>query len=297
MELRVLRYFLTVAREESISKAAEVLHVTQPTLSRQIMELEEELGKQLLVRGGRRLSLTEEGRLLRRRAEEIVDLVQKTQKEITEEESVLTGTVAIGGGETDGMRLLARVAKDIQKSHPLVHIQLFSGNAENVTERLDKGLIDFGVLIGSADIQKYDFLSLPVRDVWGVLMRKDSPLAAREALTPQDLSSLPLIVSSQALVQNELSGWLGYSFDQLSVVASYNLVYNASLMVQEGCGYALTLDKLVSTGADSPLCFRPLKPQLEAPLMVIWKKYTTFSKAACLFLNRLREVCSEQGRG
>lgn len=293
MELRVLRYFLAVAREESISGAAEALHVTQPTLSRQMMELEEELGKTLFLRGKRKISLTEEGMFLRKRAQEIVTLVEKTESEFSAAEETISGDVYIGGGETDAMRLIARAAHRLQSAYPHIAYHLFSGNAEDVTERLDRGLVDFGVFIEPADLSKYDFIKLPVTDIWGVLMRKDSPLAARPTIRPQDLPGLPLLASNQHLVKNEFSGWFGEGYEKLNIITTYNLLYNASIMVEEGMGYALCLDKIVRTSGDSPLCFRPLEPKLEVGLHIAWKKYQFFSKAAEKFLECLqREIAA-----
>lgn len=288
MEIRVLRYFLAVAQEESISGAAEYLHLTQPTLSRQLMDLEEELGKQLLIRSNRKVTLTEDGMLLRKRAGEIVALVDKTEAEFHETEEDIAGDVYIGAGETDAMRLLAQTARELQSEHPHIRYHLFSGNAQDVTERLDKGLLDFGILIEPADMRKYDYLKLPATDVWGVLMRRDSPLAAKEAIRPADLWGIPILTSRQALIKHDFSNWLGRDFDLLNIVTTYNLVYNASLMVAEGMGYALTLDKLVNTTGSSPLCFRPLEPRIEVGLDIVWKKYQVFSKAAEAFLDRLQ---------
>ena len=294
MDVRVLRYFLAVAREETISRAAEAVHVTQPTLSRQMMELEEELGKTLFLRGKRRISLTEEGMFFRRRAQEIVDLVDKTRAEFQAMDAHISGEVWIGGGETDAMRLLVRTARRLRASHPHIAYHLFSGNAEAVAERLDKGLVDFGVFIGATDLSKYDFLALPVTDVWGVLMRRDSPLAARRTIRPQDLRGLPLICSRQSLVRNELAGWMGDSCGTPDTVATYNLLYNASLMVEEGMGYALCLDRIIRTADDSLLCFRPLEPRLEVSLHVAWKKDQVFSRAAARFLQYLQEDLAAQ---
>lgn len=289
MELRVLRYFLAVAREETISGAAEAVHVTQPTLSRQMMDLEDELGKTLFLRGKRRISLTEEGMFLRKRAQEIVDLVEKTESEFTAAEQDIGGEVWIGGGETDAMRLIARAARGLQAAYPHISFHLFSGNAEDVAERLDRGLVDFGVFVGPADLSKYDFIKLPVTDIWGVLMRKDSPLAEKQTIRPEDLLGLPLLCSRQPMVKNEISGWMGASYGKLNIVTTYNLLYNASLMVEEGMGYALCLDKIIRTCGDGPLCFRPLEPRLEVGLVLVWKKYQIFSKAAAKFLERLQK--------
>lgn len=288
MELRVLRYFLAVAREESISRAANSLHLTQPTLSRQIIDLEQELGTKLFIRCNRKITLTDAGVRLRRRAEDIVDLMDKTEAEFFEPEDVISGDVYIGSGETHAMQLIANAIHHIQAEHPLVRFHLHSGNADDVLERLDKGLLDFGLLIEPANHVKYDSLSLPAVDVWGVLMRRDSPLADRHTIRPQDLWDAPLMLSRQRFVSNEIAGWFQKDFKTLHLVATYNLVYNASLLVEEGVGYALCLDKLVNTTGSSALCFRPLEPRLEAGLMLVWKKHQVFSKASELFLWNLQ---------
>lgn len=291
MDIRVLRYFLAVAREGSISGAADSLHITQPTLSRQLMELEEELGSKLLNRGRKhhKITLTDEGMFLRKRAEEIITLTEKTQAEFQSADQVISGDIYIGGGETDGMRLIARTAKKLQQEYPYIHYHLFSGNADDVTERLDKGVLDFGVFIGSVNMEHYDYIRLPALDRWGLLMRKDSKLAEKDGIAAEDLEGIPLIVSRQSMVRNELSGWSGRDFDQFHIAATYNLVYNASFMVAEGFGYALCLDKLVNTSKDSELCFRPLMPRLEAQLYLAWKKYQVLSKAAEQFLRQLQK--------
>lgn len=288
MELRVLRYFLAVAREESISRAAESLHLTQPTLSRQIMDLEEELGIKLLNRGkkNRKVTLTDEGKLFRKRAEELVELADKMRSEFSVTEGPVSGDIYIGSGETEAMCLIAKAATELQKEYPHIRYHLFSGNAADVTERLDNGLLDFGILVGEADLTMYDHLPLPVTDVWGVLMRKDSPLAEKSSVSRKDLSAIPLILSQQSLSSNELSGWYGGAFEESNVVATYNLIYNAALMVASGFGYAVTLDKLVN--GNSELCFRPLAPKLEARLSIVWKKHHGFSRATELFLQKLR---------
>lgn len=285
MELRVLRYFLAVAGEENISRAAELLHITQPTLSRQLMELEDELGSRLFVRGGRKMTLTEEGKFLRRRAQEIVSLADRTAEEFRSTNEDVSGDVRIGGGETRGMSVIAEAALSLRRRHPHVSFHMFSGNAEDVMERLDKGLADFGVFIEPADLSRYEYVRLPVTNLWGVLMRKDSPLAEKKALHPEDVRNLPLICSRQTLVTNEFSGWLGESFDRLNVVSTYNLLYNASLLVEEGLGYALCLDGIIGEGT---LCFRPLEPRLEVGIAVAWKKYQVFSRAAEAFLEALQ---------
>lgn len=286
MEIRVLEYFLAVAREQSISGAAESLHLSQPTLSRQLKDLEDTLGKQLFTRGNRRITLTEEGMLLRKRAEEIIDLVKKTEDEITCSEETVSGDIYIGTGETDAVRLIARTAQDLRIDYPGIRYRISSGDAADVVERLDKGLLDFGVLLDPVDISKYDYLRLPVKDVWGVLMRKDSPLAAKDSIRPQDLWDKPLIFSRQ----NELTAWLKRPPLALNVAATYNLVYNASLMVEEGLGYAFCLDKIINTTGNSNLCFRPLTPKLEIGINLVWKKYQIFSRAAEVFWSAFEEV-------
>lgn len=292
MELRVLQYFLAVAREQSISGAAESLHLSQPTLSTQLKAMEDELGKQLLIRGtkgSRKVTLTEEGMILRKRAEEILSLVQKTEQEISNSDETIVGDVYIGTGETDIVRLMAKAAKKIQEQYPDIHYHISSGNAEYVLEYLDKGLIDFGLIYGTADPQKYESISIPVKDTWGVLMRRDSPLAQKEYIQPEDLWDKPLIISHQKSDKPNVARWLKQDISKLNIVATYNLVFNASLLVDEGLGYALTFDKLINT-AESELCFRPLSPQLDAAACIVWKRYQVFSKAAECFLQKLQNI-------
>ena len=293
MEIRVLRYFLAVARERKITGAANYLHLTQPTLSRQIHDLEEELGQQLLIRKSHRVELTPEGVLLRKRAEEIIAMVDKTEAEFASMEDTVSGDIYIGSGETQAIRQIAELIKDLGEACPNIHYHLHSGNAEDVTERLDKGLLDFGILIQPADLTKYDYLDLPARDRWGVIMRKDSPLAEKEAIEKNELLEIPLLCSRQVVgsrhSENKFAEWFGTDYEKLNIVATYNLMYNAAILVEAGVGYALTLDKLANTSEDSVLCFRPLRPELESGLNVVWKKYQVFSPAAELFLKTLKE--------
>lgn len=295
MELRVLRYFLAVAREESISGAAQALHLTQPTLSRQLMELEEEVGKKLFLRGSRRVTLTDDGVLLRKRASEILALVDKTESELRETADIEDGDIYIGGGETEGMRCLAQAIRAFHRRYPLVRFHLYSGNADDVSERVEKGLLDLGLLIDPHDTRKYGSLRLPVRDRWGLLTRKDSPLAGKEAIGPEDLRDQPLLLSQQSMVREDLSAWLGYEAEALRVVATYNLIYNASLLVETGVGHALCLEHLANTGEDSPLCFRPLSPPLVSGMSLIWSKYQIHSRATEAFLDLLRERLASAG--
>ncbi len=295
MELRVLQYFLAVAREQNISAAAESLHLSQPTLSTQLKALEVELGKQLLIRGtkgSRKVLLTEEGMLLRKRAEEILELVRMTEKEVSMSDEVIAGDVYIGTGESDMIRLFARAAKSLQKDYPNIHYHILSGNSSFVQEYLDRGLIDFGVVYSPVDTGIYSSIKIPISDTWGVLMRKDSPLAAREYIEPQDLLDKPLIISEQKNDAWPMSQWFGQDLTELNVVATYNLVFNASLMVDEGLGYGLCFDKLINVTGDSSLCFRPLFPKMEAEASIIWKRYQVFSKAAQKFIDVLRDCCN-----
>lgn len=289
MELRVLQYFLAVAREQNISAAAHSLHLTQPTLSRQLRELEEELGKQLMIRGNRKITLTQDGMLLRKRAEEILDLVGRTEKELTQSEETVSGDIYIGTGETDGVRQIARAAHAVQQRYPNILFHIVSGDAVDVCERLDKGLLDFGILLGDIDKTKYCYLELPMKDTWGVLMRRSSPLAEKDSISPQDLWDKPLILSRQVDNKSGLYRWLGKEPSDLHTVSTYNLIYNATLMVSEGMGYAFTLDKLVNT-TGSDLCFHPLNPKLELGMYLIWKKSQTFSRAMEVFEEQLRET-------
>ena len=294
MELRHIRYFLAVAREGNITGAANFLHLTQPTLSRQIRDLEEELGQTLLIRKSHRVTLTPEGMLLRKRAEEIIAMVDKTQSEFVSLGNTVSGNVYIGGGETRVMKEIATVIRDIQTAFPAIHFHLYSGNAQDVTERLDKGLLDFGVLIQPADLSRYQSLQLKGKDHWGVLMPKDSPLAAKKAIKKEDLLDLPLICSRQAIRRhingNAFSHWFGEDFERLNIVSTFNLIYNAALLVEAGVGYAISLDGLTDTSRDSTLCFRPLSPRLESRLAIVWKKDQVFSPAAQLFLDRITDL-------
>ena len=293
MDIRVLQYFLAVAREESITKAAETLHMTQPPLSRQLKDLENEVGKQLLIRGSKKITLTEDGMLLRKRAEEMIDLMEKTKAELSSDEHI-SGDIYMGSGETEAVSTIAKVAKNLQKEHPFIRYHIYSGDAEHIIERLDKGLIDFGLLVEPVDIAKYDYIRLPVKDTWGVLMRKDSPLAEKDSICAEDLWDKPLIISHQTVNSDEMGSWLHRDITKLNIVATYNLVYNASRFVKMGVGYAITLDKLINTSGDSNLCFRPLYPVSEAGLCIVWKKYQVFSRAAEQFLKQIQNEFSVQ---
>ncbi len=290
MDLRVLRYFLTVVREESISGAAEALHLTQPTLSRQLKDLEAEFGAQLFIRGNRsqKISLTEKGMLLRRRAEELIELADKTQEEMLLQDTEIGGDLNIGGGESAGMRLIARAASDLKKSYPNICFHLYSGNAEDVKERLERGLLDFGVFIAPSNLERYHTLRLPHEDSWGLLVNQDSPLALKESINSDELIGLPLIVSRQELAVQSFSEWTGIAPGQLNVVATYNLLFNASLLVEAGLGYALCLDGIINTTGTN-LRFLPLHASDQVHLTLAWKKYQAMSKPAGVFLKKIRE--------
>ena len=288
-----MKYFLAVAREGSITGAANSLHLTQPTLTRQLQELEKELRQKLLIRGKQRVTLTPEGMILRKRAEEIVDLVEKTEAEFLSISDTLSGDIYIGGGESDAMKYVANTIKETQSEYPDIKFHIYSGNAEDVIEKLDKGLLDFGILIQPVDFSKYDHIPLPEKDLWGVIMRKDCPLSQKNAIELDDLLNYPILASRQLTPKySKESGfldWFGEKYENLNITATYNLVYNAAVMVKAGVGIAVTLDKLADTSKESELCFRPLTPKLESGLDIVWKKYQVFSPATKMFLDKLKE--------
>lgn len=294
MELRVLRYFLIVAREQNITKAADALHITQPTLSRQLKELEEELGKKLLARGNKNVTLTEDGLLFRKRAEEIVELSDKTMQELKDNSHEISGEIFIGSGETEGLKSVIHIMEKMRKKYPNVSFHINSGDKTDLLDKLDKGLLDFGVFLEPVDKVKYNYLKLPAKDILGVLARKDSPLAKKGTITKEDLIDVPLIISRQLREDSSLLRWLDVPLENLDVVATYNLVYNASLMVDEGLGYAITLDKLVNTTGDSNLCFIPLTPKITVDMYLMWKKFQIFSKASDAFLENIEKELQKE---
>ena len=287
MELRVLKYFLVVAREENITRAAALLHVTQPTLSRQLMGLEEELGVKLFRRGKYHVTLTEDGMLLRRRAQEIVELAEKTEQEFQRQEKKLTGDISIGTGESDSMADLSRKIAAFRAEHPLVRFHIYSATADEIQERLEKGLLDLGMLIEPVDIGRYEFVRLPQRDRWGVLVDQGHPLAGKKFITPEDLLGVPLLLPRRERVQQELSGWFGDQFDEIEVAATYNLLLNAANMIRNGVGAALGF--FIGNLTDE-LKFIPLSPPLETGSVLVWKKDQTFSPAAAAFLRSLKNT-------
>ena len=291
MEIRVLKYFLAVAQEGSITGAANFLHLTQPTLTRQLKDLEKELGHQLFIRTNHNVSLTPEGIVFRKRVQEIIDMVEKTQAEFNSMNNNISGDIYIGAGETVAITGIAKIIKELQEKHKNIKFNLYSGNAEDITERLDKGLLDFGILIQPTDISKYEYVTLPNKDTWGVLMQKNSPLANKKSITKEDLLNVPLIVSKQVMqrknVKNDYNMWFGSYMERLNIVATYNLIYNAAKMTEVGVGYSIGLENLINTSGESNLCFRPLNPKLESGLDIVWKKHQVFSQAAKLFLSKI----------
>ncbi len=288
MEFRVLEYFLAIAREGSFSKAAKQLHITQPTLSRQISDLEKEIGKVLFTRGKKQVSLTEDGVFLFNRAKEIVSLKDKTLIEFSKNDDNVYGDVYIGGGESLGMSLIAKTIKLTQDKYPNIRFHLFSGNAESVVEKLERGLIDFGILINSCVTDKYEHIKLGVCDQLGVLMRKDDVLANKNTISISDITNKPLIVSAQESLENIAKN--NYEFNELTkkAICTYNLLYNASLLVREKVGYCICIDNIINTKG-SDLIFKPLEPRIDVKLILVYKKYNIFSKAASIFLDLLKQ--------
>ena len=289
MELRVLSYFLMVAREENITKAAELLHITQPTLSRQLMQLEEELGIELFHRGKHNVTLTEDGMLLRRRAQEIVTLSERTKMELNHKEAVIAGEIAIGCGETRNMSVLSESMAEFRKQYPMVHFSIYSASADDIKERIEKGLLDMGLLTQPVDLMKYEFTRMPYQERWGILTRKDSTLAQKEAVTSDDLRSVPVITVRRELVKNELANWFGTGFDDMEVVANYNLIVNAANMVEKGLGVALCFDLGVFF---ENLCFVPLAPKLETGAVLVWKRNQILSPAHTQFVAHVKKYIS-----
>lgn len=286
MELRVLKYFLMVAREENITKAAELLHVTQPTLSRQLAQLEGELGTKLFQRGQHGISLTEDGLLLRRRAVEIVALADKTERELSHADDVLSGEITIGSGETKNIRALIGMMATFRATHPDVTFDLYTAGADDIKDRLDRGLVDVGVVVEPVEISQYHFLRLPGTERAGVLLRTDSPLAQKAVIRPEDLIGTPLLMVKRPYFQNELTNWFGAAYDQMEIVATYNLIYNAAIMVQIQMGVALCLE--LESHFDG-LCFRPLSPTQENGTVLIWKKEQILPATTRAFIEHAKE--------
>lgn len=294
MEIRVLRYFLEIAREENMTRAAERLHVTQPTLSKQMKELEEELGKKLFRRGSASIHLTDEGMLLRKRAEDILAMVDKTADEFKALDEVTGGNVYIGCAESYQIRYLADIIHRFRERYPLLKYHILSGDTAQVAERLDRGLLDFAVIVEPPNLQKYNYIELPVSDTWGIVMRKDCPLAIKEAVTAQDLIGYDLISSPQSL-EADFPRWCGEMLDGLNIIGTINLFYNGTVFVKAGDCLLLTFDRLADTGEGSELCFRPLKPPLKSKMYIIWKKYQVFTPIAERLISDIKNAFYNEG--
>lgn len=289
LETRLLYYFLAIAREQSITKAAESLHISQPSLSKQMMDLEDQLGKPLFIRGSRKITLTEDGAYLRSHAQEIIELLERTETTLMSGDSLIEGDICIGCAETPVMKWVLHVFKRLQAEYPGIRLHIYSGNADTVIEKLNKGLLDIGLLLAPMQQDKYDYLPLHHEDIYGLLMPADSPLAAKDVLSPSDLLGLPLIFPSQTLGEGLEIAWFGSDAHKVHTVATYNLIYNAAFMAEEGLGYVVCLDRLVSLTPDRNLAFRPIAPVQTAKAYIVTKKYQTFSAAAKLFLDRIEE--------
>lgn len=291
MELRVLQYFLVVAREENITKAASLLHITQPTLSRQLMSLEEELGVKLFRRGKHSIVLTEDGMLLRRRAQEIVDLTEKTAKELTHGEEAVSGEISIGCGETQNMKPLAEIMASFQRKYPDVSFHIYTAIADDVKERLENGTLDMGLLLEPVEISRYHYVRMPLKEKWQVLMRRDSRLAKREKIRPEDLAGVPLIMARRQSVRNQLENWFGYDREKLRIVSTCNIShYNQSVMVESGIGVALVMDFSCN---QETLCMRPFDPKIESGCVLVWKKNLTLSPVIKRFIEYTKECLAE----
>lgn len=291
MEIRVLKYFLTVVREENISRAAELLHVTQPTLSRQISQLEEEIGTQLFIRG-KHLLLTEAGILLRRRAEEVVELIEKIENEFEEQREVC-GTVSIGSGGLISSWQLPGIMESFKQQYPNVQYELYTNNADYIKERLDRGLLDFGLLLEPIDVSKYDFIRMKKKEKWGVLMPAGCPLAAREFITKENIRELPLATTNRYPLQREIENWFGGVPGELHIYVTYNLINNVVMLVSSGLAYALTIEGAVNMLDPALLTFRPLEPELSMTSVLAWKKSQPMSRAAAEFLEYFKKYTSE----
>lgn len=288
MDIKSLQYFLAIVREESITKAAEALNMTQPPLSRQMKELEIELGKQLFIRGSKKISLTEDGLLLKKRAEELVALMDKTICELTSSEETIAGEILIAAGETENISIIANIAKSLNEKHPDIRYRLYSGDSEFVKYKLDNGLVDFGLVIGTVDIEKYEYIKLPVSDRWGIIMQDTSELAKYDHINSEQLADKLLLLSHQSSDNSEILSWFHNNNITPNIVATYNLSYNASVFVKNGFGYMLALDHILNTTIGSGLVFRPITPPLHAEMYIIWKKNQVFGKAANAFLTEMK---------
>ena len=286
MDIQTMQYYLAVVREGTISAAAQTLHVAQPSLSRQMKELEEELGVTLFERGNRRITLTEEGMVLRKRAQEMVALMQLTKEEVSTIRNHISGTVRIGAGESVSFHYLSRAAASLAKEYPDIRFHITSGDTQDLIDELNNGLIDFALIFTEVGHTLYQSIALPAQDRFGLLMPKNSPLAEKKEIKYRDLKDLPIIVSRAS--RPYFSG--NENLSSLNIIATYNLIYNASLMVEDGLGYAICFDSLINTTGDSSLCIRPLVPEIKTAGNLVYKKYQVFSPAVQLFIDKIREI-------
>ena len=289
MEIRVLRYFLAVVREESITKAAELLHITQPTLSRQIAQMEEEMGVKLFDRGTRKIVLTNEGMLLRRRAEEILELVDKTERELAEQDEMVEGTVSLGCGDLAAVQVMPDLIRSFHERYPAVTFELYTATADHVKERMDRGITDIGLLLEPINKEKYDYISLNRHEQWVVVMPTNSPLAELDAVSPKDLRGLPLILPHRLNVQSELARWFGDEFEKLNIFFTSNLPSNSSVMAYHGLAYSIIVKGSISFWNPEKITYRPLSPELTATSVVAWRRKQPFGLAAEKFIEYLKE--------
>lgn len=294
MELRVLNYFLAIAREENITKAAQSLHVTQPTLSRQIAQLEEELDVQLFTRSNHHINLTEDGMILKRRAQEMLSLADKTKRELLHREDALTGEITIGSGEFQSTQFLSQLIASFREKHPLVRYEIHSGNSTNIQEYMERGLLDLGLMTEPIDIRKYDFAYARQKEIGGILVRRDSELAKKEAVTPEDLIPYPLILPSGSITNSRIEKWFGDYAGEIKLAATGNLLYNQAMMAESGIGISVGI-KLECEYKN--LCFVPLSPALEYGTVLAWKKEQVFSSATTAFIEHVKEYVKEYVKG
>ncbi len=289
MDIRLLEYFLAVAKYGNITRASEQLHVTQPTISRQLMDLEETVGTPLLIRGKRQVTLTEAGVLFQQRAEEIVSLMEKTMRDITDQNDLLGGTVAIGCVESCASRMLPKALAGFSSRYPKVKYELYSADGDDIREKLDRGDLDFGILMEPVEAAKYDFFRLPYWETWGVVMRKDDPLAQKEFIQKEDILTIPLILPRREIVQDHIAGWFGVDRSQFHVFSGHNLLNNAALLAEAGLGYVVCVGGSFEIRGGENLCFVPLSPERMTGHVLAWKKNRVFHSAA----NRFREYVRE----
>ena len=287
MELRTLRYFLAAAQEENMTRAADILHVTQPTLSRQMMDLEKELGTTLMLRGKKGLTLTDDGLFFRQRAEEIVELANRLEQTFVERNTEINGVIAIGASEAVGSQLFAKLIKKFSDKYPLVQFPLYDEAVDNIKDRLDKGLVDVGLLLEPIDVEKYDFVRLSQKDTWGILMRDDHPLAEKSFITAEEIVEYPLILPMREKIRSEILNWLKRDEKDLRIPLNYTLLSNAALLVEEGLGCAFCMDGALAIRSSPHLRFVPFCPERTTRSVLVWKKNRLFSSATSLFIQEI----------